>query len=210
MTFRKGRLRLPFLLDARGVRNRNGRTICALSRDNHWMKTHFLLGVMLALGSGALRAQVDTIYECPGRSFTNMITAQEAAARGCKVSSKTQPVITVPALGSRAPAAAPAPTARNVVVASSAGVARSAETRVDPAEQRARDSDARRILEAELRKEEERLAALNKEFNAGEPERRGDERNAVRYQERIADMKANLNRKESDIAALKRELSKLP
>jgi len=82
--------------------------------------------------------------------------------------------------------------------------------RVDPAQQRSRDSDARRILEAELRKEEERLAALQKDYNQGEPERRGDERNFARYQERVGEMKASIARKEADIAALKRELAKLP
>ena len=86
----------------------------------------------------------------------------------------------------------------------------SGEMRVDPAQQRARDSDARRILDAELAKEEERLAALRKEFNNGEPERRGDERNFARYQERVAEMKSAMARKEADIAALKRELAKLP
>jgi hypothetical protein len=54
---------------------------------------------------------------------------------------------------------------------------RPAEARVDPASQRARDSDARRILTDELKREEERLAQLQKDYNNGEPERRGDERN---------------------------------
>ena len=81
--------------------------------------------------------------------------------------------------------------------------------RVDPAEQRARDTDARRILGDELRREEERLASMKRDFNNGEPERRGDERNFARYQERVAEMRAALQRKESDIAALRRELDKL-
>jgi len=88
--------------------------------------------------------------------------------------------------------------------------ARSGDSRVDPAAQRARDTDARRILNEELRTEEERLAALQREFNNGEPERRGDERNFQRYIERVAEMRAGIARKEADIAALKRELSKLP
>ena len=80
---------------------------------------------------------------------------------------------------------------------------------LDAATQRARDADARRILEAELRREEERLATLRREFNNGEPERRGDERNYARYQERVAEMRAAIARKEVDVAALKREIAKL-
>ena len=53
---------------------------------------------------------------------------------------------------------------------------RPAGARVDPAEQRARDSDARRILQDELQREEDRLAELKKEYNNGEPERQGNER----------------------------------
>ncbi|MFN8934575.1 MAG: hypothetical protein ACK5Y0_01550, partial [Pseudomonadota bacterium] len=87
---------------------------------------------------------------------------------------------------------------------------RGAEARVDPAEQRARDSDARRILGEELRREEERLAAMVKEFNNGEPERRGEERNYAKYLERVAEMRAAIQRKEADIAAIRRELAKLP
>jgi hypothetical protein len=44
----------------------------------------------------------------------------------------------------------------------------------------------------------------------GEPERRGDERNFARYAERVAEMKAAIQRKEADIAAIKREIAKLP
>ena len=58
--------------------------------------------------------------------------------------------------------------------------------------------------------EEGRLAALQKEFNNGEPERRGDERNYQKYTDRVAEMKLAIGRKEADIAALKRELAKLP
>jgi chromosome segregation ATPase len=76
--------------------------------------------------------------------------------------------------------------------------------------QRARDSDARRILQDELQREEERLSQMRAEFRNGEPERRGDERNFARYQERVAEMRAAIQRKEADIAALKRELAKLP
>jgi hypothetical protein len=81
---------------------------------------------------------------------------------------------------------------------------------VDPQAQRSRDSDSRRILEVELRREEDRLAELQKDYNNGEPERRGDERNYQRYIDRVAEMKAAIQRKEADIAALRRELVKLP
>ena len=82
--------------------------------------------------------------------------------------------------------------------------------RVDPAEQRARDSDAKAILQAELRREEEALEALRREYNNGQPERRGDERNAQKYLDRVAEMKAAITRKEADVAAIRRELGKLP
>jgi hypothetical protein len=68
---------------------------------------------------------------------------------------------------------------------------------------------ARRILETELRRDEDRLAELRKEYNAGEPERRGDERNYQKYLDRAAELKAAIARKENDIAAIKRELVKV-
>ncbi|WP_332851483.1 DUF4124 domain-containing protein [Duganella sp. S19_KUP01_CR8] len=81
--------------------------------------------------------------------------------------------------------------------------------RVDSAEQRARDADRRGILEEELKNESQRLAELRKEFNNGEPERRGDERNYAKYQERVAAMRDNIGRSEKNIEALKREIANI-
>jgi len=51
---------------------------------------------------------------------------------------------------------------------------------------------------------------LRKEYNGGQPERLGNERNYQKYIDRTADLKASIARKESDIAAIKRELAKVP
>jgi hypothetical protein len=81
---------------------------------------------------------------------------------------------------------------------------------VDSAEQRARDADARLILEAELKKAEARHSELLKEWNKGEPEKMGPEhRNHQKYLDRVAELKASLARNESDIAGIRRELGRL-
>lgn len=149
------------------------------------------------LSSGVAMAQDSlTTYKCPGPVYTNMYSAQEAKDKGCKTI-EGAPITIVQAVKPRpaSPAAASAP--------------RSGDTKVDPASQRARDSDARRILADELRAEEERLTAMKAEFNNGEPERKGDERNFAKYQERVNEMRAAIQRKEADVLALRREMAKL-
>jgi hypothetical protein len=64
-------------------------------------------------------------------------------------------------------------------------------------------------LLAEDRREEARLEALRREFAGGEPERRGDERNYARYLERVEALRAAIARTEADVAAIRRELSRL-
>lgn len=81
--------------------------------------------------------------------------------------------------------------------------------RVDGVTQKARDNDRRQILLDEMRTEEQKLAELKKDFNGGEPERRGDERNYAKYQDRVASMKDELGRTEKNIDALKREIGNL-
>jgi hypothetical protein len=101
-------------------------------------------------------------------------------------------------------------TKRPVAAGGDPAVQPKSANRIDPELQRARDSDARRILEAELRREEDRLADLRKEYNAGAPERQGNERNYQKYLDRTAELKSVITRKEADIAAIKRELAKVP
>lgn len=139
-----------------------------------------------------------TVYRCPGPPvlYTDALSPQEARDRGCR-SIEGAPITIIQARPPAAPAAA-------------APATRSAETRVDPQAQRARDNDSRRILEGELRREETRLAELRKEYNNGEPERQGNERNYQKYLDRVAELKSNIARKESDVSAIRRELSKLP
>ena len=156
--------------------------------------------LVAGLALPAAQAQQGTVYRCPGPPvlYTDQLSAQEAKEKGCRTI-EGAPITIVQAVRPR-PVAASAP----------ASGARSGEGRVDPAEQRSRDSDARRILGEELRREEARLAEMVREFNNGEPERRGDERNYARYQERVAQMRAAIQRKEADLAAIRRELAKLP
>jgi hypothetical protein len=153
----------------------------------------------VALGQGAPAA----VYRCPGPPvlYTDALTPQEARERGCRAIEGAP--ITV--IQSRPPAAA-----RPATSPAPAAAQRPPEARVDQQTQRARDSDSRRILEAELRREEERLAELRKEYNNGEPERLGNERNYQKYLDRVADLKSSIARRENDIAAIKRELAKLP
>jgi hypothetical protein len=152
--------------------------------------------VLSVMAAGTALAQ-GQVYRCPGNNFTNSLTPKEADERGCKVvEGGNVTVVQSRPPAAKAPAVASAP--------------RSAESRVSDTDQRARDSDARRILENELKREEEQLANLQKEFNNGEPERLGNERNYQKYLDRVAELKANIARKESDIASIKRELSKLP
>ena len=154
-----------------------------------------VVGVLGGVGAAPARAaEPNVTYKCPGRIYSNQMSAKEAKDKGCTVLEGS--VTVIPGTKTRP--------ATNGSASSPPG------SRIDPADQRARDSDARRILEGELKREEDRLASLTAEFNNGEPDRRGDEKNFQKYQDRTADLKAQIERKTSDIAAIKRELAKLP
>ena len=156
------------------------------------------VGAGLLVCAGAMAAGERIIYKCPGNLYTDTISPREAAERSCKAL-EGEGVTVIPA----------GPVRRAPSAGGESPPPRAGDTRVDPAEQKARDTDKRRILEGELRREQERLASLKAEYNNGEPERRGDERNYQKYLDRVAGMKADIERAESDVAALKRELSKL-
>jgi len=160
------------------------------------------------------------VYRCPGPPvlYTDALTATEARDRNCRTI-EGAPVTVVqgrqprntPAASAPAGSAGTAPAGTAPAgTAPAGGATRPASERVDPAAQRARDTDARRILTEELRREQERLTMLQKDFNDGQPERRGDERNYQKYLDRVVDMKAAIQRKEADVTALRREIAKLP
>ena len=139
------------------------------------------------------------IYRC-GNEYTNTVT--EANKAHCKLVEGGNVTVVQ---GFKAPSAAAAGQPVRVAAANPSG------NRTDSAEQRGRDSDAKLILESELKKAESRQAELQREYNGGEPEKRGDEaRNYQKYQDRVADIKASISRNESDIAGIRRELSRVP
>lgn len=81
--------------------------------------------------------------------------------------------------------------------------------RVDGATQKSRDGERRAVLEQELQSEQARLASLRAEYNNGEPERQGNERNYQKYLDRTAALRDNITRSEANVAALQRELANL-
>jgi len=156
-----------------------------------------LIASLLAL-TGLARAE---IYRC-GNEYTNKIT--EAQKGQCKLLEGANVTIVE---GFKPPAVKPAAAPTSPLrLASAAPPA----ARVDTAEQKARDSDARLILESELKKAEVRFGDLSREYNNGEPEKRGNEaRNYQKYLDRVAELKADLGRTESDIAGIRRELGRV-
>lgn len=81
--------------------------------------------------------------------------------------------------------------------------------RVDSATQKSRDSERRRVLEAELSEEERKLQALQAEYNNGQPERQGNERNYQKYLDRTAQLKSDIERSQANVESIRRELSNL-
>ncbi len=160
-----------------------------------------LVAILLVL-AGPSQAQ---IYRC-GNEYTNKIT--DAQKGQCKLLEGGNVTVIQ---GFKAPATAAVSSGASIAGApvrlASAGPS---QTRVDNADQKARDSDARLILESELKKAEARNADLLREYNNGEPDKRGDEaRNYQKYLDRVAELKATLARNESDISGIRRELGRV-
>ena len=160
--------------------------------------------LLIVFAAGACAQEV--IYRC-GNEYTN--NAAQAKSKGCK------PVegggVTVIHGGSRPAAtssgAAPAAARPKPSTAS----ASPAPVRSDGTAQRARDSDARAILQTELAKGQAKLNELKDEYKDGNPTRTALElRNPQGYPERVEKLKADLARQEGDVAGIKRELDRLP
>lgn len=162
------------------------------------MKSAYLLIPLAAVAfTGAAAAQAK-IFRC-GNTYTN--DEVQAKAQNCKLVEGGNVTVVQ---GTRVAIPQERNNGGKVVTAPPLG-----GQRIDSGEQKARDGEARGILEAELKKAEARLAELQKEFNSGEPEKLGPEtRNYQKYLDRVAELKASIERTEKDIAGLKRELGR--
>ena len=143
------------------------------------------------------------IYRCNaagGGAPEYINNAKDGQSRGCKLVEGGNVTVVQGQAVPKAPV--------RVAAASPSG----SVTRTDGGpDQRARDGDARSILESELKKAEAKLAEQQKEYNNGEPEKQGIEgRNYQRYLDRVSELKDGITRNQSDIAGLKREISRLP
>jgi len=86
----------------------------------------------------------------------------------------------------------------------------SSDTKVEGAQQRQRDLQAQAVLQAELQKAQAQRQELLRQWNQGEPERLADEhKQPQKYQERVAQLRAALQRVEADVAGLQRELGRV-
>lgn len=161
-----------------------------------------LLPLLLILPPALSPAQAqERVWRC-GNEYTN--NAADAQKRGCKVMEGGNVTVVQ---GARPPGGAAS------AGGGGGGAARApaGSPRVEGADQRARDGEARSVLQSELRKAEARQAELLKDYNNGEPEKQGGEaRNYQKYLDRVADMKAEIARNESDIAGIRREIGRLP
>lgn len=169
------------------------------------MKYALLLLIPLAAAfvAASSHAQQSRIFRC-GNTYTN----NPAEAKGCKpMEGGNITVVTGTRVNGNVGSAPPV---RVATAGPSTAPATPASQRVDPGDQRARDADARLILEAELKKAETRQAELLKEYNNGEPEKLGPEtRNYQKYLDRVAELKAGIARNENDIAGIRRELGRV-
>lgn len=169
------------------------------------MKTASLIFLAAASVAAAVPALAqERVWRC-GNEYTNNATV--AQQKGCKIMEGGN----VTVVQGTKPSGGGGGSASSSGSGGSAARAPAGSPRVEGVDQRARDGEARSVLEAELRKAEARQTELKKEYNNGEPEKQGSEsKNYQKYLDRVADMKAQIARNESDIAGLQREIGRLP
>lgn len=164
-------------------------------------KTHpfspLAVAVAFALMLAAPLAHADGVYKCDRGNGLVEYGNGATLPTGCKyVDITTAPVVTVPA-------------PKNSQITKGSPTRPTDFPRVDAAAQRTRDDDRRRVLESELKVQQDKLGDLKREYNGGEPERQGNERNYQKYLDRTAQLKEDIARGESNVASIQRELSNL-
>ena len=165
-----------------------------------------MIGVTLFFWMACVQAQTtnSVIYVCEENgvlALQNIQAHKNTATRTCH--SKT---ITVRAIFPQAMLRSevrqpsdPMPTAQTLIVG----------TQVPSMLQQQRDFGRMRIVQNELNTAQQRLMKLQMEYNNGQPERIGNEKNYQKYLDRVAGLKQNIQFTQSNIEALRRELARI-
>ncbi len=162
-------------------------------RPSFFFSCNFLL-LCAAVWILPAKAQ-EPIYRC-GQEYTN---TPRDVSRCERLSAQSVTVIPGPK-----PARGPAPAAPLFGAAA-------LPVSPDDAPQRQRDQQARTIVAAELDKARHRHAELLEEYRQGAPAKTAtEEAHPRKYQERVVQLKAAIERQERDIDSLQRELARRP
>jgi len=148
-------------------------------------KRYLALALLICAASLPARAE---IYECVDQNGVKRFTNIAGEARGCRV-------LNVPGAAPAAPAQSASPPRSHPKAPQVATPANF--PRVDRQVQRERDHDRRRILEQELGHEEKLLADARKELSQPGPS------------ERLDPLQRKLRLHESNVASLRKEISKV-
>lgn len=149
------------------------------------MNRTLLAALLLPLASFA---EAGTIYKCTTAEGGTLIS-------NTKIDKNCKAVVSSPETS------LPAPKARASSNPSPASFPRVAED-----QQKARDSDRRRILDQELASEQKNLEQAKKELAEQEAMRSGDEKNYQRVTDRLQPFKDRVAQAERNISAIQREL----
>ena len=133
------------------------------------------------------------VYRCPDNSYTNMLSV--VREKNCQPVDNANISVLSPT-----PAPGPAPRVRRSPRHASG------PEQVSSGAQSERDAEARQLLQSELQTQQAKLAQQMQEYNNGQPQRLGDERNYQKYLDRVQAMKQQIDLTQSNIDALQREL----
>ena len=153
------------------------------------MRAFRFLCVLAAVTVATATVAQPRVYRCDNATYTNQ---PDATQRCIPVTGGSVTVIE----GTRVNTSTP-PTGQG------------AGAKVETQEQKQRDAQAVAVLQAELQKAQSRHMDVLKQWNQGEPERLADEyKQPAKYQERVAQLRAALQRSEADVLGLQRELAR--
>jgi hypothetical protein len=140
---------------------------------------------MLVLLAGF--AHADTLYKCSDSAGHTTYTNQKTPGKSCTILSQDKPVTTF-----QAPKARPTP---------------EGFPRVNAETQKSRDGDRRKILEEELRTEQQKLEDARKSLAEQEAIREGGEKNYQRVLDRLKPYQEEVKLHERNVESLQKELN---